>query len=229
METTGKAALAEFVASLSFVFLGAGAMIAAGPSGAGLVGVALASGFAFAVVVSLTRHVSGGHVNPAVTVGLWVVGRVTTPRALVYVLAQLSGAVVGALLLRVTVPEPMWRAAHLGTPLLAADLGTGRGVVLEAILAFFLVFAFLGTVEDGRGPFAATAGLTVGLVLVADILAAGPLTGAAVGPARAFGPGLVSGTWGGWWVYWVGPVAGGVIAAVVYWAAFLRDGEPVTP
>lgn len=229
METIGKAALAESLASLSFVFVAAGSAVMAGPSGSGLLGVALASGLAFGVAVSLARPFSGGHVNPAVTVGVWVVGRISTTRAIAYVAAQSVGAVIGALLLRVTVPEPTWRAAELGTPLLAAELGTGRGVVLEAILAFFLVFTFLGTVVDERRAASGGAGLLVGVVLVVDILAAGPLTGASVDPARAFGPGLVSGTWAAWWVYWVGPLAGAVIAAVVSWAAFLRRAEPLTP
>ncbi|HEX9123243.1 MAG TPA: aquaporin [Actinomycetota bacterium] len=229
MDRTWKAPIAEFVGTLALVFVGAGSVIMAGPSGSGLVGVALAHGLVMAVMVSITWHLSGGHLNPAVTIGVWVVGKISTALAATYVVAQMSGAVIGALLLRVTVPGPMWRAAHLGTPLLAPDLGTGRGVVLEAILAFFLVFAVFGTWIDERGPFSKTGGFTIGLVLAFDILAAGPLTGAAVNTARAFGPELVSGTWTGWWVYWVGPAAGGVLAAVVYWAVFLRDREPVTP
>jgi aquaporin Z len=229
VERTWDAAVAEFVGTLALVFVGAGSVIMAGPSGSGLVGVALAYGLVTAVMVSVTWHVSGGHLNPAVTIGVWVVGKIPTAVAGIYVLAQMFGAVVGALLLRVTVPGPMWRAAHLGAPMLAPDLGTGRGVVVEAILAFFLVFAVFGTSIDERGPFSKTAGLTIGLVLVFDVLAAGPLTGAAANTARALGPELVSGTWTDWWVYWVGPTAGGVLAAVVYWAAFLKDREPVTP
>ena len=229
MGTTGKAAVAEFVATFALVFVAAGSAVVAGPYGSGLVGMALASGFVLAVMVSVTAHISGGHVNPAVTVGIWVVGRIGTARAVVYVVAQLAGATFGALLLRLVIPPAVWKAANLGTPLLATGVGGAKGVLTEAILSFFLVYAMFGTILDERGPFTKTAGLTVGLVLAFDILAAGPLTGAAANPVRSFGPALISGTWDGWWVYWMGPVAGGVIAAVLYSYAFLRDAEPPVP
>lgn len=229
MGSIGKGAVAEFVATFALVFVAAGSAVVAGPYGSGLVGMALASGFVLAVMVSVTAHISGGHVNPAVTVGVWVVGRIGTARAVVYVVAQLAGAIFGGLLLRLVVPPAVWKAANLGTPLLATGVGGGKGVLTEAILSFFLVYAMFGTILDERGPFAKTAGLTVGLVLAFDILAAGPLTGAAANPVRSFGPALISGTWDGWWVYWVGPVAGGVIAAVLYSYAFLRDAEPSVP
>jgi aquaporin Z len=229
VETTWKAALAEFVASFAFVFVGAGSVIVAGPYGGGLLGVALATGFVIAVMVSVTAPISGGHVNPAVTIGVWVAGKIGTARALVYIVAQFAGGIFGALLLRFVVPKAVWRAANLGTPLLATGIGQGKGILIEAILAFFLVFTVFATLLDDRGPFPQAAGLTVGLVLAFDILVAGPFTGGAVSPARSFGPALVSGTWNDWWVYWVGPVAGGVIGAVLYWSAFMRDREPAVP
>jgi len=231
METTWKAAVAEFVATFALIFIGAGSVIVAGVGGSGLVGGALAHGLVLALMVSITAHISGGHVNPAVTIGVWVTGKITSFRAVVYILAQLAGAIVGALLLRLVMPEELWRisGAPLGIPILAPGYGSGKGVLAEAILTFFLVFAVFGTAVDDRGPFSKTAGFTIGLVLAFDILAAGPLTGAAMNPARALGPELASGTWTDWWVYWVGPVAGGVIAGVVYWLAFLKDREPATP
>jgi aquaporin Z len=229
VETIWKAAVAEFLATFALIFIGAGSAIMAGTSGSGLVGVALAHGLVLAVMVSVTAHISGGHVNPAVTIGIWVAGKINALRATVYVMAQLLGAVFGGLLLRAVVPEALWRAASLGTPLLAPDIGAGKGIVIEAVLTFFLVFAVFGTAVDDRGPLAKTAGLTIGLVLAFDILAAAPLTGASVNPARAFGPGLASGIWTDWWVYWVGPIAGAVIASVLYWGVFLRDREPALP
>ncbi len=225
MERIDRAALAEFVATLALVFIGAGSVVVAGPSGSGLVGVALAHGIVLAVMVSVTAHISGGLVNPAVTVALWVTGKLGTARALVLVLSQLAGAVVGAALLRWALPADLWRPASLGTPLLAPGVSVGAGILMEAVLTFFLVFAVFGTAVDERGPLARTAGLTIGLVLTFDILAGGPLTGASMNPARTFGPGLVSGTWDDWWVYWVGPIAGGVVAALIYWGAFLRGRE----
>lgn len=230
MESTSKAAVAEFIATFALIFIGAGSVVmAVNGLGSGLVGVALAHGIVLAVVVSVTAHISGGLVNPAVAIGLWVTGKLATGRMVVLVIAELAGATFGALLLRLVVPEALWRTAALGTPLLLPGLGVGKGILLEAILTFFLVFAVYGTAVDDRGPFGKTAGLTIGLVLTFDILAGGPLTGASMNPARTFGPGLVSGTWTDWWVYWVGPIAGAVIAAVVYWMVFLKDKEPATP
>ncbi len=225
MEGITKAVVAEFVATLALIFIGAMAVIVSGASGSGLVGVALAHGIVLAVMVSVTGHISGGHVNPAVTIGLWIAGKVTAPRAAVYIAAQLAGAVAGMLLIKSVVPTDLFDAASGGTPLLNPSIEVGQGVLLEAILTFFLVFAVFGTAVDGRGPFAKTAGLTIGLVLTFDILAGGPFTGAAMNPARAFGPALISGTWTDWWVYWVGPVAGSVIAAALYQTVFLREGD----
>ncbi len=229
MNNIWKAAVAEFVATFGLIFIGAGSVIMAGPSGSGLVGVALAHGLVLAIMVSVTAHISGGVVNPAVAIGLWVAGKLSSMKTVVYILAELAGGIFGALMLRVVVPAEMWKVANLGTPLLGAGVGTGKGILIEAILTFFLVFAVFGTAVDPRGPLAKTAGLTIGLVLAFDILAAGPLTGASMNPARAFGPGLVSGTWTDWWVYWVGPIAGAVIAAGLYWSVFLKDSESALP
>jgi MIP family channel proteins len=227
VERTGQQAVAEFIATFTLIFIGAGSVILNAAKQLDLVGVALAHGLALAIMVSITAHISGGHVNPAVTVSLWVTGKINTVRAGVYIAAQLLGATVGALALRATFPDALWRAANLGTPVPAPGVSAGSAVVLEAILTFFLVFAVYGTAVDDRGPFAKLAGFPIGLVLTMDILAAGPLTGAAMNPARAFGPALVSGTWTSGWVYWIGPVSGGVIAAAVYWMLFLREREPV--
>ncbi|HEV8622762.1 MAG TPA: aquaporin [Actinomycetota bacterium] len=229
METIWRAALAEFIGSFGFVFVGAGSVIVAGPYGSGLLGVALATGFAVAVMVSVTAPISGGHVNPAVTVGVWVAGKIGSARALAYVAAQFGGGIFASLLLRFVVPLAVWKAANLGTPVLATGIGRGKGILIEAVLAFFLVFTVFATLIDDPGPFPQAAGLIVGLVLAFDILVAGPFTGGAVNPVRSFGPALVSGTWNDWWVYWVGPVAGGVIGAVLYWSAFMRDREPAVP
>ena len=180
MGKAGQQAVAEFIATFTLIFIGAGSSILYVAKQVDLVGVALAHGLALAIMVSVTAHISGGHVNPAVTAGLWVTGKIQTVRAGIYVAAQLLGAAVGAAV-------------------------------------------------DEHGPFAKLAGWPIGLVLTMDILAAGPLTGAAMNPARSFGPAVLSGTWTEWWVYWVGPVTGGIIAAAVYWVTFLRDREPVLP
>lgn len=228
MESTGKAAVAEFVATFALIFIGAGAVIAIG-LGLDLTGVALAHGLVLAIMVSVTAHISGGHVNPAVTIGLWVAGKVPSGRAVVYIGAQLLGAVTAAFLLKYIVPTELFDAAGGGTPALAEGVAVGKGILIEAVTTFFLVFAVFGTAVDPRGPFSKTAGLTIGLVIAFDIMAFGPYTGAAMNPARWFGPALADGAWSDWFVWIVGPVAGGIIAAVLYATVFLKDREPATP
>jgi aquaporin Z len=228
VESTGKAAVAEFVATFALIFIGAGAVIAVG-LGLDLTGVALAHGLVLAIMVSITAHISGGHVNPAVTIGLWVAGRTPSRRAVILIGAQLLGAVAGALLLKYLVPVALYDAGAGGTPLLADGIATGKGIVIEATTTFFLVFAVFGTAVDPRGPFSKTAGLTIGLVIAFDIMAFGPYTGAAMNPARWFGPALASGDWDNWYVWIIGPIAGGIIAAVVYATVFLKDRELATP
>ena len=98
-------------------------------------------------------------------------------------------------------------------------------MLIEAVLTFFLVFVVYGTLIDERGPFSKIAGLPIGFVVTFGFLAGGPLTGAAMNPARWFGPALLSTTWTDWWVYLIGPIGGGVIAASVYWFAFLGGRE----
>jgi len=229
MEPISRAWIAEVITTFCLIFIGAGAVVMATNdlSGAGLVAVALAHGIALAVLVSITAQISGGHVNPAVTISLWVTGKVESTRAMCYIAAQLAGAAFGALALSIVVPKTLWEQAMLGTPQLNRDLGVGaaQGVAIEAILTFFLVFAVFGTAVDPRGAFSKLAGFSIGLVLTFDILMGGPLTGAAMNPARWFGPALVSGTWSDWWIYLIGPIAGGVAAALVYWAAFLRGKQ----
>lgn len=229
MESTGRAAVAELVATFALIFVGAGSVVIADPTGSGLVGIALAHGIVLAVMVSVTAHISGGLVNPAVTIGLWVVGKLTMPRAGVLIAAQLVGATLGALLLKAVFPAELLAATDGGTPVLARGTSVAQGILLEGVLTFFLVFAVFGTAVDDRGPLARTAGFTIGLVLTFDILVGGPLTGASMNPARTFGPGLVSGTWTDWWVYWVGPISGALVAAMLYWGVFLRGREPATP
>ena len=227
MERIWQRATAEFFAILTFVFIGAGSVvILRGTDPAGLVGIALAHGLTMAVMVSVIGHISGGHVNPAVTIAAWVTNQIKTAAAVVYIVAQLAGAATGAALLHLALPGTLTGGAF-GTPTVNHTIGisNGKAVLIEAILAFFLVFVVYGMAIDERGPFSKIAGLPVGLIIGTDILVGGPLTGAAMNPARWFGPALVSGTWTDWWVYLIGPIGGGVIAASVYWFAFLGGRE----
>lgn len=229
MESLGKAAVAEFVATFALIFVGAGAVIVASSGQLDLVGVALAHGLVLAIMVSVIGHISGGQVNPAVTIALWTAGKIGTQRGAVLIVAQLVGAVMGALLLRYVVGGEAFENGGAGAPALAPTLAVGKGIVLEAILTFFLVFVVFGTAVDDRGPWNKTAGFTIGLTIAFDILAFGPLTGAAMNPARWFGPALVGGEWADALVWIVGPIAGAIIAGVLYTAVLLRGREPATP
>lgn len=230
METTGKALVAEFVGTFALIFVGAGAVVLNAAGVLDLVGVALAHGLVLAIMVSISLHTSGGVFNPAVAAALWVTGKLPTARTVAYVVTQLVAAVIGALLLRFLVDDTqLFDAAKAGAPQVAEGVEVGRAILIEAVTTFFLVWAVFGTAVDELGPARKTAGLTIGLVIAFDILAFGPYTGAAMNPARWFGPALVGGLWDDWYVYLVGPLAGGILAGLGYWVTFLRDREPATP
>jgi MIP family channel proteins len=227
VENTGKAAIAEFIGTFALIFFGAGAIIMT--QGGDLVAIALAHGLAIGIMVSMMAHLSGGVFNPAIQVGLWVTGKMGTARSGVYIGAQLLGAVAAAYLLKYFFPASFFDGVKGGVPAVAPGLAVGKAVLIEALTTFFLVWAVFATAVDERGPFAKLAGLTIGLTITLDIFATGSLTGAAMNPARWFGPALASGDWANWWVWIVGPIAGGIIAAVAYWYLFLRDADPATP
>ena len=217
--------IAELVGTFALIFVGVGSIVFVG-QGSGLVGVALAHGLTIAIMASAVGHISGGHFNPAVTFGFLVTRRIAPSLAAVYWAAQLAGAVLGALALRATFPDE----ANLdsGVPVLNNTIGTGSGLLLEAILTFFLVWVIFATAADPGGAFKSIAGLAIGLTITIDILAAGPLTGAAMNPARALGPELVQNIWDDFWVYIVGPAAGAAVAALAYdWLYLRADRLPV--
>jgi aquaporin TIP len=217
--------VAEFVGSFALTFVGAGAIAVTG--GGDLVAIALAHGLVIAVMASAVGHISGGHFNPAVTFGFLVARRIDPALALVYWLSQLAGAVLGALLLVVLLPDQLTDAVNLGVPVLGEDVGAGAGFVIEAILTFFLVWVIFATAADPRGSFTSIAGLAIGLTITLDILIGGPLTGAAMNPGRAFGPQLVGNEWGDGWVWYLGPLLGGGLGALAYEYLYLRPARPV--
>ncbi|MDP8956904.1 MAG: aquaporin [Actinomycetota bacterium] len=233
MKTLREQLTAEFFGTFSLVFIGAGsaALLGFRPDIAGLIGIALAHGLVLAVMVSALAHISGGHFNPAVTVSVWVSGKIETLRGLAYIAAQLVGAAAGAALLRVAVPERLWRhdPTSLGATALSRQFGVtpGNALLLEATLTFFLVFTVFAVLVDDRGAFKSVAGIPIGLVLTFDILVGGFLTGASMNPARSFGPALLIWEWRDFWIYLAGPLAGGIVAASIYWFSFLR-GRVVT-
>jgi MIP family channel proteins len=230
----GQKLFAEFIGTFVLVLAGAGSigadqfLHANGQTNVGLLAVALANGLAMGVMVSAIGHISGGHFNPAITVGFWVTRRFGTMKAFFYWIAQLLGALAAAFLLITVIPESVWRPVALGTPDLApiTDFTRMHAMILEAVLTFVLVFVFFATIVDLRGLSNRLAGFAVGVTVTIDTLVGYPFTGAAMNPARAFGPALAARHWSNHGVYWVGPLFGGVLASVVYDRFFLRDQPP---
>jgi len=220
-EDWGRRAVAEFVGTFTLIFVGVGAIAL----GADLTGVALAHGLAIAVMVSAVGHISGGHFNPAITLAFWITRKIETKGAAVYWVAQLAGATAAALFVKWLFPGD---ALGHGVPSVSV-ISPGEAAVLEAILTFFLVWVVFATAVDARGSFASIAGLGIGLTITMDIFAGGRLTGAAMNPARAFGPQLVGGHWANGWVWYVGPGLGAVVAGVAYEWLYLRRLQPQSP
>ena len=211
--------VAEFVGTFTLIFIGGGA---GAISGNDIVAVALANGLAIGIMVSNFGHISGGLFNPAITLGFLSTRRITPRLAVVYWVAQFGGAVIAAGILRWLIHKPKFDGAIPSVHL----IGAGRGFVLEAIMTFFLVVAVFATAVDPRGAFKSIAGLAIGLTISIDVLFGGPLTGAAMNPARAFGPELIGSFWGSAWIYYVGPALGAVVAAVGYEWLYLRPLAP---
>jgi len=227
--------LAEMIGTFFLCFAGIAAIISTGApieSGVGLVGVALAHGLALSIAVSVFGGVSGAHVNPAVTAGFLVAGRITPPRAIQYVIAQLAGATLAAWLCTCFFPSDAVNAANLGIPLPAPLPGAEKAWMtipqvlgVEFVLTFLLMTAVYGTAVDTRGAGVKIGGFAIGLTVAFDILACGKLTGASMNPARSFGPAFIHKLTGGTagenafaihWCYWLAPIAGAVVAALIY-------------
>lgn len=216
--------VAEAIGVFALVFVGAGAIVvASGNANIGLLEIAFAHGLTIAVMITALGHISGGHFNPAVTVGFWVTRRMGTGLAIGYVVAQLLGGVLGAVALTVLFPEGLRNASDLGTPALGPSIEFMGAIGIEVVLTFFLVLVIFGSAVDRRSPN--LGGFAIGLTITLDILVAGPLTGAVMNPARAFGPALLSGEWVDQAVWWIGPLIGGVIAAVLYHYMFSEEAE----
>jgi aquaporin Z len=212
--------LAELFGTFMLVFFAAGAVLTTNfpKAGFGLLGIALAYGLTLAVGVTATMAISGGHLNPAVTAAMLAIRRIDLKTAGLYIAAQLLGAVLAAVALKMLLPGGVTKVLALGTPAITASITLGKAIAIEAFLTFFLMSAVLGTAVSPEAP--KTGGFGIGLTLLIAVLFGGPLTGAALNPARAFGPALVSGQWISQGVYWVGPLLGALVAAFL-WEKFL--------
>ncbi len=226
MYTTSQKLVAEFLGTFALVFFGAGAICTERflqGAGSGLLATALASGLVIAVMSVAFSHVSGAHFNPAVTIGLWITKRMSTMEVLGYWIAQMLGGIVAAFCLKAIVPrEDAWQPVLGGTPDLVRDFTRLPAMGLEALITFFLVLVYFATTSEDNVDSRSLSSFAVGLVYTIGILVAAPFTGAALNPARAFGPALASTHWSNQGVYWVGPLAGGFLAGLIYDAIYAR-------
>jgi len=221
-----KACVAEFVGVFALCFIGIGAIAADNMSGGGLglTGIALAHGLAIACLASATAGISGGHLNPAVTIGLLTAKKIDVPNAIGYIIAQVLAGFAAAALVGMCLPDGIMTAISGGSPAPNAGMNvtSTMALVAEIVTTFFLVFVVYGTAVDKRAP--KMGALFIGLTVVMGIMMAGPISGGALNPARFTGPGIMAGVGGHMWIYWVGPCLGGVIAAQV-WKQFLEEKD----
>ena len=213
---------AEAFGTFGLIFIGCSSVLVNPlPSASyGVLGIALAHALVLAICITATMNISGGHLNPAVTLGLLAGRKVDGKTAAYYIAAQLVGAAIAAFMVKGLLPSSLTAGTTLGAPALAPDVSIGQGIAIEAVLTFFLVSAVYGTAVSADAP--KVGGFAIGLVLLFDILVGGPLTGAAMNPARAFGPQLASGRFIAAIVWWIGPILGGVVAGLLWSLVLLK-------
>ena len=226
-----KPFLAEFIGTFYLCFAGIAAILSATSvvgGGGGLVAIALAHGLALSIAVSVFGGISGGHLNPAVTLGILSTGRIKGSTALGYIVSQCLGSAVAAALCKSIFPAEAVGEANLGIPLPGQAWAQSASVILlvEFILTFLLLTSVFGTAVDERGKSVKIGAFAIGLTVTFDILAGGPVTGASMNPARSFGPALVQGFWSWHWCYWVGPILGAVAASLLYHHVLLKEDKP---
>lgn len=218
---------AELIGTFALVFLGGAAIMSAAVSASpgAMLEIALAHGLIIAVMVTAFMRISG-HFNPAVTIGFLAVRRIEPMMAGVYIVGQLVGAMVGAYLLGIVFPDPIFAAARGGGQFISLDITGTQAFIAEMVATFFFVLVVFGTAVDPKAP--RVGGLAIGFAITACILAIGPITGGSMNPARSFGPAVASGIYEGQVIYWTAPIVGAVLAALLYEYLFLRGGpEPV--
>ena len=225
-----RALLAEACGTFWFFFIGAGTILTTTATGSGgLLEVALAHGITLAIAISAFGGLSGGHFNPAVTFGLAVAGRHAWARVPTYWAAQLFGGLAAGFALRYVFDFAIAAVdkTHLGTPALAGTITPTVGIVIETLLTIFLVWAVYGTAVSPLAP--RIAGFGIGLTVMTDILLGGPLTGAAMNPARWFATAVPASFFDNWYVYWIGPLLGAAIAGLSIRYLFAPSSDVQTP
>ncbi len=214
--------LAEAIGALAFTFLAGAAIVINSQEELGVLGMGVATAAAYAIIVAAIYPVSGGHINPAVTLGMVGARRMPPSIALLYIGAQFGGAIIGALLLNLIFDDFVTDAAQSASLFFRSDTGLWTGGLLEAILTFMLVVVFFRAFVDAKGD-RSLGGFSLGLVVLFGFLVAWPLTGGALNVARVFGTDLVAGEWTDFGSYWLG-MAGGFIAGLLYEYLFAGGG-----
>ena len=218
---TLRKALAEFVGTFTLLFAVV-ASITTADQVAGIFGIAIAQGIAIAMMVSAVGHVSGAHFNPAITFGVLLTRRIGIVLAAVYIVVQLAGAVAAVLVVKELFPDGIDLSTTVPT---LQSVDPWQGLLLEALATFFLVWVVFATAIDPRGSFPAIAGIGIGAAITFGVLLLGPITGGVMNPARAFGTELVENKWTDAWLYYVGPLVGGGLAALIYDGVYLAGGQ----
>jgi MIP family channel proteins len=216
--------LAEMFGAFVLIFFGTGSVVMNSfPNGQyGVFGIGMAHALALAIGITATMSISGGHLNPAVTIGLFSIRKISAVDAFAYVVAQLAGGLLGALAVKTFIAPNVGRVVGFGAPSLHNTVSFTDGIAIEAILTFFLMSAVMGTAVSKLAP--KVGGFAIGLTLLPAIIVGGPLTGAALNPARAFGPAVIAGNMQAQAVWWAGPIIGAVAAALL-WNYVLLKGE----
>lgn len=225
-----KALVAEFLGVFFLVLIGCGSCLqwtGAPPLEVSIVQIALAFGVTVATLVQCIGHVSGGHINPAVTCAMLVTNRIRVIRAVCYVVSQCLGAITGAAVLRAVSPgDP--NTVGLGMTTVNEKISGPEGFAVEFLITFVLIFTVFGVCDDNRNDVKGSAPLAIGLAVATCHLFAVKYTGSSMNPARTFGPAVITGIWEHHWVYWLGPCLGGVAAGVLYHYVF-QAPEPQSP
>ena len=204
-----KKYIAEFIGTFALVFAGAGAVVVDAQTKAlGTVGIAFVFGFIVAAMIYTLGHISGAHINPAVTIGFWLGKKFDKKDVLPYIISQILGAIFASLLILFVLGGDAFVGATL-----PKDGNFMQSFYLEIILTFFLIFVIVGSTSSKYPQFA---GLAIGLTVGLDALVGGPISGASMNPARSFGPALVSGNFSYHWVYWASPILGAALAVFAY-------------
>ncbi len=229
MPSLTRRIVAEMFGTFALVFFGCGAVVMDAFPGArtGLLGIALVHAIVLSVAVSATMFISGAHLNPAITIGLLTIKKISPRDAVAYILIQLAAAVFAVSVARMLLPVSVGDLAAWGTPALSPRVTFNQGVAIEAVLTFFLMSSVMGTAVAPNAP--KIGGFGIGLTLFFTIMIGGPLTGAALNPARAFGPAVISGNMMAQAVWWIGPIIGAVVAALLWHHVLLRENRSDEP